>query len=70
MKPAVLFILLATCAASSGCAATYTSIRRAEDGTYFITRTKQNAFTAWGTVHHCIASADGGSMQCENIAEP
>ena len=66
MKPAVLFILLATCAASSGCAATYTSIRRAEDGTYFITRTKQNAFTAWGTV----ASADGASMQCENIAEP
>jgi hypothetical protein len=67
---AVLAFSFVACVVQAGCAATYTSIRRADDGTYFITRTKQNAFTAWGTLHHCTASADGSAMQCETIAEP
>ena len=53
-----------------GCQATYTSIRKNEDGSYMLTRIKQNPFSAWGTLHRCTPSNEGRQLTCAVLAEP
>lgn len=55
---------------TTGCQATYTSIRRDDDTTYYITRTKQNPFAAWGTLFRCAATKDARQLKCGTIGEP
>jgi hypothetical protein len=66
----IKLFVLGLVVASTGCQATYTSIRRDEDQSYYVTRIKQSPFAAWGTLFRCIPNKDGTQLRCGTIAEP
>lgn len=72
MSPTRALTLFATLAllGATSCQATYTSVRRADDGAYYVTRLKQSPFSAWGTLFRCEASKSGTELRCRTIAEP
>jgi hypothetical protein len=48
--------------AGAGCAAAFTSIRKAEDGSYYLTEHKAGGFHQQGRVYKCSPSGD--AMNC------
>ncbi|CAN5813893.1 hypothetical protein BH09MYX1_BH09MYX1_45920 [soil metagenome] len=69
MKRFALLFALALALASTGCASVYTGIQREADGSYYLTRTKQGPFSAYGTLYRCqVVSAQ--SMRCAEIDTP
>jgi hypothetical protein len=65
-KVGVMILLLG----ATGCQATFTSIRRDDEKTYYLTQIKQTPFSAWGTLFRCEASKSGTELRCRTIAEP
>ncbi len=49
-----------------GCQGFYTSIERAEDGSYTLTRIEQGFLTVSGSVERCEASGD--VFKCKRVA--
>ena len=67
MKRLVLLLVLSNF--DVGCAATWTSVRKLDDGTYVVTRTKSGFMGATsGKVFQCAAG--GGGMRCTEISGP
>lgn len=70
MKIVGLALTVVLAATTTGCAASYTSIRKTGDHEYLLTRTKQGPFTLSGNLYACKASEDGGRLTCAEVAEP
>ena len=50
-----------------GCQSFYTSIERAEDGSYILTRINQGFLTVWSSVERCEVSGD--RLKCTQVAD-
>jgi hypothetical protein len=65
---------LALCMAAAfvigGCAAVYTDIRKVDDNTYILTRTKQGFFNVRGTVYQCNPVGQTPDLKCVEIDSP
>ena len=67
MKLAKVLLVFATL--MSGCASTYSSIAKNEDGSYTLTKiTMQGFFRIRGTVFHC--TGQGQALNCAEIDSP
>jgi len=53
-----------------GCAAVYTDIRKVDDNTYIMTRTKQGFFNVKGTVFSCSPVGQSPDLKCVEIDSP
>lgn len=53
-----------------GCAGYYSDIRKVDDKTYIVTRTKQGFFRTYGTVFTCTPIGDGPDLKCTEIDSP
>ncbi len=62
-----LLALIALALFVGGCQSFYTSIERAEDGTYTLTRFNQGLLTVYGSVESCTITET--RMICREIAE-
>jgi len=61
-------VLLVLAALTAGCASSYSSIARNEDGSYTLTKISQGFFRIKGTVFHC--TGQGQSLNCSEIDTP
>jgi uncharacterized protein YceK len=52
-----------------GCASVYTGIQREQDGSYYLTRTKQGPFSAHGTLYRCQV-VNPQALRCVEIDTP
>lgn len=50
-----------------GCAAVYTDIRKVDDNTYIMTRTKQGFFSVKGSVFQCTPVGQTPDLKCVEI---
>lgn len=69
MNRAVLGLALVVSIGSSACAGVYTDIVREQDGTYYLTRTKQGFFSTSGTLYRCQV-VNAQAMRCAEIDSP
>jgi hypothetical protein len=53
-----------------GCAAVYTDIRKVDESTYILTRTKQGFFHVKGTVFTCTPVGQSPDLKCTEIDSP
>ncbi len=53
-----------------GCAAVYTDIRKVDESTYILTRTKQGFFNVRGTVYSCSPVGQTADLKCVEIDSP
>ena len=53
----------------NGCASVYTGIQREQDGSYYLTKTKQGPFSAHGTLYRCQV-VNPQSFRCVEIDTP
>lgn len=58
-------LIVAVCLSSPGCAAVYTSISKANDGSYTVTKVRQGFFRVYGELYRC--TANGESMTCTKL---
>jgi hypothetical protein len=68
MKTSFLVAVLAI--AATGCASAYTSIRKIDDSTYMLTRTKAGFGKTYGTLYICKPIGQSPDLQCTELAEP
>ncbi len=69
MKRALGLLCVSAALEVTGCAATFTSIRRLDDGTYVVTRTKSGFMgITSGKLFQCAPA--GGGMRCIEIDSP
>lgn len=72
MKPKTNLILAATVALASiltsGCVASYASIKKEESGTYLVTATKSKFAKARGVIYRCKPTGRT-EMACEELSE-
>lgn len=68
MTRAIVLALVAV--ASVGCANTYTAIRKVDDNTYILTRTKQGFGKTYGTVYLCKPIGQSADLHCVVLDEP
>lgn len=68
MKHAILAVLAVT--QLGGCAGYYSDIRRVDDKTYVVTRTKQGFFRTYGTVFHCTVIGESADLKCVEVDSP
>lgn len=61
-------LLLVVAALTAGCASTYSSIAKNEDGSYTLTKISQGFFRVKGTVFHC--TGQGPALNCAEIDTP
>jgi hypothetical protein len=65
---------LALCVLASlavgGCAAVYSDIRKVDDNTYILTRTKRGFFAEKGTVFSCTPIGQSPDLKCVEIDSP
>ncbi len=57
--------VLGICLWGAGCASIYTSIEKADDGSYTVTRIQRGFWTIHGQLYRCDES--GGSLNCKKI---
>lgn len=55
---------------SSGCMAAYTDIRKVDDNTYVLTRTKQGFFRTYGTAFICNPVGQSSDLHCTEVDSP
>jgi hypothetical protein len=65
MKRAFILFLGVVALASTGCASTYTSLRKVDDNTYVLTRTQQGFFHTYGSVFSCTPA--GENLKCTEL---
>jgi len=68
-KLALLFVIAAG-AMTTGCVAAYTDIRKVDDNTYVLTRTKQGFMRTYGTVFVCNPVGPSGDLHCTEVDSP
>ena len=68
MKSNLAKVLLLFAAMTAGCASTYSSIAKNEDGSYTLTKITQGFFRIRGTVFHC--TGQGQALNCAEIDSP
>ena len=68
MKSNLAKVLLVFATLTAGCASTYTSIARNEDGSYTLTKVTNAFFRIKGTVFHC--TGQGQALNCSEIDSP
>ena len=68
MKHALLAVIAVTML--GGCAGYYSDIRKVDDKTYVVTRTKQGFFKTYGTVFHCTVVGDSADLKCTEVDSP
>lgn len=68
-RPRILAAVALVALASTGCSSVYTGIQREQDGSYYVTRTKQGFFSAHGTLYRCQL-VNPQSMRCVEIDTP
>jgi hypothetical protein len=68
MKTIILAVL--SLSFLGGCAGAYTSIRKVDDKTYVITRTKQGFLRTYGTVFVCTPAGETANLTCTEIDSP
>ena len=61
-------LLLVFAALTAGCASTYSSIAKNEDGSYTLTKISQGFFRVKGSVYHC--TGQGQALACSEIDTP
>jgi len=61
-------LLLVVAALTAGCASSYSSIAKNEDGSYTLTKITQGFFRLKGTVYHC--AGQGQALNCSEIDSP
>ncbi len=61
-------LLLIAAALTAGCASTYSSIAKNEDGSYTLTKITNGFFRIKGTVFHC--TGQGQALSCAEIDTP
>ncbi len=61
-------LLLVAAALTAGCASTYSSIAKNEDGSYTLTKITNGFFRIKGTVFHC--TGQGQTLSCAEIDTP
>jgi hypothetical protein len=65
MKLAIVLFLAATAIGSTGCASTYTSLRKVDDNNYVLTRTEHGFFHTYGSVYNCTPTGD--NLKCTEL---
>ncbi len=65
MSRAILLFLAVAAIASTGCASTYSSIRKVDDNTYILTRTQMGFFRTFGSVFSC--TPEGENFKCTEV---
>jgi hypothetical protein len=68
MKSNLAKVLLVFATLTAGCASTYSSIAKNEDGSYTLTKITQGFFRIRGTVFHC--AGQGQALNCSEIDSP
>lgn len=63
-----LFMMVA--ALVGGCAGVYTDIRKVDDNTYILTRTKQGFFHVSGTLYSCSPVGQTADLKCVELDSP
>jgi hypothetical protein len=61
-------LLLVFATLTAGCASTYSSIAKNEDGSYTLTKVTQGFFRMKGTIYHC--AGQGPALNCSEIDTP
>jgi hypothetical protein len=61
-------LLLFATLGAAGCASTYSSIAKNDDGSYTLTKITQGFFRIKGTVFHC--AGQGQALNCSEIDSP
>ena len=66
MKRAVLLFLgVVAVASTTGCASTYSSLRKVDDNNYVLTKTQQGFFHTFGSVYSCTPAGD--NLKCTEL---
>ncbi len=70
MKSLPRVALIGIALLGTACASFYTSIEKADDGSYTVTRVRQGFWRIYGTVYRCAATTTGRSLNCDEIDSP
>jgi hypothetical protein len=65
MNRAILLFLAIAAVGSTGCASTYSSLRKVDDNTYVLTRTEHGFFHTYGSVFSCTPAGD--NLKCTEL---
>jgi hypothetical protein len=65
MSRAIVLVLAVAAVASTGCASTYSSLRKVDDNSYVLTRTEHGFFHTFGAVYSCVPVGD--NLKCTEI---
>ena len=66
MKRAILLVLgVVAVASTTGCATTYTSLRKVDDNNYVLTKTQHGFFSTFGSVYNCTPA--GETLKCTEL---
>ena len=65
-----LAFTIALASVLGGCAGYYSDIRKVDDNTYVVTRTKQGFFRTYGTVFVCNPVGGSADLKCNEIDSP
>jgi hypothetical protein len=61
----VLFLAVVAIASTTGCATTYTSLRKVDDNSYVLTKTQHGFFSTYGSVYSCTPTGD--NLKCTEL---
>ena len=61
----VLFLAVVAIASTTGCATTYTSLRKVDDNSYVLTKTQNGFFSTSGSVYNCTPAGD--NLKCTEL---